>query len=81
MSLYVTGFGASIAVAGTVVGALSIASMCVRPFSGLLSDRFSRKHLLTFSLLGVSLAMAMEHAILAVMHHVLELQRVRFHFL
>jgi predicted MFS family arabinose efflux permease len=58
MSLYVTGFGASVAVAGTVVGALSIASMCVRPFSGLLSDRFSRKHLLTFSLLGVSLAMA-----------------------
>jgi MFS family permease len=58
MSLYVTGFGASLAVAGTVVGALSIASMCVRPFSGLLSDRFSRRHLLTFSLLGVSLAMA-----------------------
>jgi predicted MFS family arabinose efflux permease len=58
MTLYVTGFGASVAVAGTVVGALSIASMCVRPFSGLLSDRFNRRLLLTLSLLGVSIAMA-----------------------
>ena len=57
ISLYVTGFGASLATAGTIVGSLSIASMCVRPFSGLLSDRFNRKHLLTFSLFGVSIAM------------------------
>jgi MFS family permease len=57
ISLYVTAFGATAAVAGTVVGALSIASMCVRPFSGIMSDRFSRKRLLTLSLIGISVAM------------------------
>lgn len=58
MSLYVTAFGIPVAVAGTIVGALSIASLCIRPFSGLLSDRFNRKLLLTLSLCGVSIAMA-----------------------
>lgn len=57
MSLYVTGLGHSLAVAGTVVGSLSVASMCVRPFSGLLSDRFRRKVLLMLSLFGVGIAM------------------------
>jgi predicted MFS family arabinose efflux permease len=58
ISLYVSDFGATAAVAGTVVGVLSIASMCVRPFSGILSDRFNRKRLLTLSLAGISVAMA-----------------------
>ena len=58
MSLYVTSFGVPVAVAGTIVGALSIASLCIRPFSGLLSDRFNRKLLLTLALCGVSIAMA-----------------------
>lgn len=58
ISLYVTGFGATATVAGTIVGVLSIASMCVRPFSGILSDRFSRKKLLILSLSGISIGMA-----------------------
>lgn len=58
ISFYVTGLGQSLAVAGTVVGSLSVASMCIRPFSGLLSDRFRRKMLLTVSLLGIGIAMA-----------------------
>ncbi len=58
ITLYVTAFGATAAIAGTIVGALSIASMCVRPFTGILSDRFKRKRLLTLSLVGISVAMA-----------------------
>ncbi len=58
ISLYVTGFGATAAVAGTIVGALSIASMCIRPFSGILSDQLNRRRLLTLSLSGISIAMA-----------------------
>ena len=58
MSLYVTGFGATAALAGAVVGSLSIASMCIRPFSGILSDRFNRSKLLAWSLCGICIAMA-----------------------
>ena len=58
MSLYVTAFGVPVVMVGTIVGSLSIAAMCIRPFSGLLSDRFNRKLLLTFSLCGTSIAMA-----------------------
>lgn len=58
ISLYVTTFGVAANFAGTIVGVLSIASMCVRPFSGILSDRFSRKKLLILSLVGISIAMA-----------------------
>ena len=58
VSLYVTGFGATTAVAGTVVGSLSIASLCIRPFSGILSDKLSRKMLLVVAMLGSGVAMA-----------------------
>lgn len=58
VSLYVTGFGATAAVAGTVVGALSIASLCIRPFSGILSDQLNRKTLLVIAMLGSGVAMA-----------------------
>jgi MFS family permease len=58
ISLYVTGLGDSAAVAGTVVGVLSLASLCIRPFSGLLSDRHNRKKLLLISLTGICIAMA-----------------------
>ena len=58
MSIYVMGFGETAAVAGTVVGVLSIASMAVRPFSGILSDQFNRKLLLSLSLAGITVAMA-----------------------
>jgi len=39
----------TVAVAGAVTGAFSIAAMVIRPFSGFVSDRFSRKKLLVFS--------------------------------
>ncbi len=57
ISLYVTGFGVTAAMAGTIVGALSAASMCIRPFSGILCDQLNRKLLLTLSLAGISVAM------------------------
>lgn len=57
MSLYVTGFGQSTAVAGTVIGAFSIATLCMRLFSGVLSDRLNRKWLLIAALLGICAAM------------------------
>jgi len=58
ISLYVTGFGATAAVVGAIVGSLSIASMFVRPFSGILSDQLNRKMLLVLALVGSGIAMA-----------------------
>lgn len=57
MSLYVTQLGNTASMAGTVVGALSVASLCMRPFSGLLSDRLERKRLLLASLTLIGAAM------------------------
>ena len=57
ISLYVTQLGAVASVAGTVVGALSVASLCVRPFSGVISDRVERRRLLMLSLAIISLSM------------------------
>lgn len=57
ISLYVTQLGAAASVAGTVVGALSVASLCVRPFSGVISDRLERRKLLMISLAIISLSM------------------------
>lgn len=57
LSLYVTGFGAGTAIAGAVVGAMSLAALFVRPFSGMLSDRMNKKRLLLLSLAGTGLAM------------------------
>ena len=55
--LYVTEIGATAAVAGSVVGILSIASLCMRPFTGILSDRMERRRLLMLSQLVIALAM------------------------
>ena len=49
MSRYIHGIGMTVAVAGAVTGAFSIAAMVIRPFTGFVSDRFSRKKLLVFS--------------------------------
>jgi len=57
MSLYVTGLGYTAVVAGTVVGVFSIATLCMRFFSGLLSDRLNRKLLLLLTLGGTCVAM------------------------
>ena len=57
ISLYVTQLGATASVVGTVVGALSIASLCVRPFSGVISDRMERRKLLMCALAVISVSM------------------------
>ncbi len=49
MTKYAYSIGTTIAMAGAITGAFSIASMVVRPFSGLLSDRMNRKMLLVVS--------------------------------
>ncbi len=46
---YACSIGTTVAVAGAVTGAFSIASMVIRPFSGVLSDRLNRKTLLAAS--------------------------------
>lgn len=56
MSTYVTGLGVTVATAGMVTGAFNITSMVLRPFSGLISDRFNRKNLLVWSTAGMGLA-------------------------
>lgn len=57
MPMYVTALGSTAAMAGTVVGALSIASLCMRPFSGIICDRVRRRRLLQLSLLAISISM------------------------
>jgi MFS family permease len=58
IAVYVKDSGATDAVAGTIAGAMSIAAILIRPFTGILSDRFNRKLLLILSLLGSGIAMA-----------------------
>lgn len=58
MPLYLTQIGVETAVTGTVIGALSIASLCMRPFSGMISDRMRRRRLLQGSLVCISVAVA-----------------------
>ena len=58
VTLYATSVGLTTAAAGTVVGVLSIASLGMRPFTGIISDRLERKRLLIASLLLISVAMA-----------------------
>ena len=57
ISLYVTRTGAVASVVGTVVGSLSIASLCMRPFTGIISDRTERKRLLMISLGLIAVAL------------------------
>lgn len=58
MSSYVTGLGATVAVAGVVTGAFNISSMIVRPVSGLISDRVNRKWLLVLSAIGMGVTIS-----------------------
>lgn len=46
LSKYVIGAGYSLAVSGVVVGAFSVTSMVIRPFTGYLSDHLNKKKLL-----------------------------------
>ncbi|MCR5278612.1 MAG: MFS transporter [Lachnospiraceae bacterium] len=54
---YALSFGAELAAAGSAVGAFSIASMIIRPFSGFFADRLNKKVLLalTTALMGIAL--------------------------
>ena len=57
MALYLTDIGYTKAIAGVVIGIMSIASLCIRPFTGLLSDSVSRKKLMILSNIGITIAM------------------------
>ena len=46
LSLYVLGFGASLATAGLVVGIFALAALLLGPVAGLLIDRMNKKYLL-----------------------------------
>lgn len=48
--------GVTTAVAGVITGAFNIASMTIRPFSGLISDRINRKILLIIATIGMGLS-------------------------
>lgn len=56
ISKYVTELGVSVTIAGIVTGAFNLSSMVIRPFSGLITDRFNRKRLLIFSTIGMGAA-------------------------
>lgn len=55
MSRYVHGIGMSVAIAGAITGAFSIAAMVIRPFSGFVSDRFDHKKLLVYSTMAMAI--------------------------
>lgn len=55
--LHLKSIGIDLTLIGTVVGCMSIASMCVRPFSGIVSDRMRKRNLLQISLLLIVLSM------------------------
>lgn len=46
LTSYITGIGGSVAAAGVIVGAFSITSLIVRPFTGFLTDEADRRGLL-----------------------------------
>lgn len=45
LSKYLTGIGLSLSVAGAVIGLFSITSLLIRPFTGFMTDNFSKKWL------------------------------------
>ena len=49
VSLYVVSLGGSLTLGGTVVGVFALTALVVRPFSGALSDRMNKKHLIVVS--------------------------------
>lgn len=57
ISIYVKGIGTSASMVGTVVGTLSIASLCMRPFTGVISDRMESRNLLMFALGLIAVAL------------------------
>ena len=58
MMLHLSGLGLAASAAGLLIGAMSVAAMVVRPFSGWISDQRNRCAILRLGLLGIALAMA-----------------------
>lgn len=58
MTPFINSKVASLAMAGTITGLFSLASMFTRPLSGLLSDRFNRKQITLISNFGVAACIA-----------------------
>lgn len=56
LSKYMVALGATLTVAGTVVGIFSIMALVVRPVSGVVSDRYSKRNILIFSNLVIGAA-------------------------
>lgn len=57
MTMFLCDTGYSTAMAGTVVGVLSIAAMVIRPLSGYICDRINRKRLLMLAMSGIMVSM------------------------
>ncbi len=55
ISSYASSLRMSIALAGSVAGAFSLSSMCARPFTGWLNDRYDRRRILILSTGGMGL--------------------------
>lgn len=53
LASYVSNMGFAIAMAGTITGAFSVASMVTRPFTGVFSDRMDRRLLLIIATLAM----------------------------
>ena len=53
MARYIGSIGMTIALAGAVTGAFSLASMVARPFTGYINDHFDRKWLLIMATAGM----------------------------
>jgi len=57
MAMYAVYLGASLSLAGTLVGIFAITALVLRPFSGALADRVNKKYLLCISTLLMGLIM------------------------
>lgn len=55
ISSYASSLRMSVALAGSVAGAFSLSSMCARPFTGWLNDRYDRRRILILSTGGMGL--------------------------
>ncbi len=58
ISKYAISLGASLPLAGSIASIMSIAALISRPFSGVVADRFNRKHLTIWATLLAAVAIA-----------------------
>ena len=56
ISQYAVSMGMSVALAGSLTGAFSIASMVVRPFTGYINDHCEHRNLLMLATVGMGIA-------------------------